>query len=148
MHTMAPRFLPLLLAATAVLSCAPARADFYLVVNAANPVRTLTHKEAVDLYMGRSRSFASGDFALVFDLPRDSPQRARFHLALTGMTPAQLNSYWSRLMFSGQSMPPQPLPDEAAVADIVRRNPSALGWLSSEPTDRALRTLLVVKDAP
>jgi hypothetical protein len=132
----------------AAAACAgPAQADFYLVVQAGNPQPALTQKQALDLFMGRSRSFANGEFALVFDLPRDSPQRAAFYLALTGMGPAQVNSYWSRLMFSGQSMPPQPLPDEAAMVDIVKRNPSALGWLTREPTDRQLRTVLVLKEA-
>ena len=100
------------------------------------------------MFMGRSRSFGNGEFALVFDLPRDNPRRAAFYLALTGMSPAQVNSYWARLMFSGQSMPPQPLPDETSMIDIVKRNPSALGWLSKEPTDKQLRTLLVLKESP
>ena len=130
------------------LAAAPlAHADFYLIVQAANPQRALTQKEAVDLFMGRSRTFTNGNLALVFDLPRDNPQRAAFYLALTGMSPTQVNSYWSRLMFSGQSMPPQALPDEAAMIDIVKRNPSAIGWLSKEPTDKLLRIALVLKES-
>jgi hypothetical protein len=146
---MAPRKLLLQLAALALLTVVlPVRADFYIVVHASNPQRALTQKEAVDLFMGRSRAFANGDFALIFDLPRDHPRRAAFYLALTGMSVAQVNSYWSRLMFSGQSVPPQALPDETAVAGILRRNPSALGWLSKEPTESGLRTVLVIKEAP
>jgi len=128
-------------------SALPARADFYIVVHASNPQRSLTQKEAVDLFMGRSRAFANGDFALIFDLPRDNPRRAAFYQALTGMSVAQVNSYWSRLMFSGQSVPPQALPDEAAMASILRRNPSALGWLSKEHPEPGLRTVLVIKEA-
>jgi hypothetical protein len=146
---MAPRKLLLQLAALALLAVVlPVRADFYIVVHASNPQRALTQKEAVDLFMGRSRAFANGDFALIFDLPRDHPRRAAFYLALTGMSVAQVNSYWSRLMFSGQSVPPQALPDETAMAGILRRNPSALGWLSKEPTESGLRTVLVIKEAP
>jgi hypothetical protein len=40
------------------------------------------------------------------------------------------------------------LPDEGAMIDIVKRNPSALGWLSKEPTDKSLRTLLMLKGPP
>ncbi|MFG6461322.1 hypothetical protein ACG04Q_07020 [Roseateles sp. DXS20W] len=131
----------------ALLPALPARADFYVVVNASNPQRALTQKEAVDLFMGRSRAFANGELALIFDLPRDHPRRAAFYQALTGMSAAQVNSYWSRLMFSGQSVPPQSLPDEAAMAGLLRRNPSALGWLGREPTEPGLRTVLVLKEA-
>ena len=129
------------------VGAASAEADVYVVVNAANPARTMTQKEVLDLYMGRSRTFANNDFALPFDLPRDHPARAGFYLALTGQTLAQINSYWSRLMFSGQTMPPQPLPGEAAMLDVVRRNPGAIGYLTQEPGDKGVHTVLVLKDA-
>ncbi len=95
------------LAALLALAALPAHADISTVVNVAHPQRSLTHKQALDLFMGRSRVFANGEPALLLDLPRDSPVRAAFYLALTGLPPAQVNSYWSRLMFSGQVLPPQ-----------------------------------------
>ena len=136
----------LLLASALGIAAPAARADVFVVVPAASNVKAMTQKEVVDLYMGRTRAFPAGDFALPFDLPRDHPGRAAFYQALTGMGPAQINSYWSRLMFSGQTMPPQPLPSEAEMADLVRRNPSAIGYLSQEPApDRGLRVVLVLK---
>lgn len=125
-----------------------ARADVYVVVPAASSVQKMSQKELVDLYMGRSRAFPDGTFALPFDLPRDDPGRATFYKALTGMDLAQINSYWSRLMFSGQTLPPQPLPGEAAMTDLVRRNPSAVGYVLQEPApDKGLRVVLVLKAA-
>ena len=122
-----------------------AHADLHLVVNATSPLKTMSSKEAVDLYMGRTRTLAGGDYVLLFDLPRDNATRAAFYLQLTGMAPAQVNSYWSRLMFTGQTLPPQPLPSEAAVIDMVKRNPSAMGYVSSEPTDRSVRVVLTLR---
>ena len=143
MHTLFNR---LLLAAAAAVAAPPAVADFFIVTQAGNAQPALTQKQAVDLFMGRNRAFANGDFARTLDLPRDNPRRAAFYQALTGLNAAQVNSYWSRLMFSGQNMPPQELPDEAAVIDAVKRKPNALGWLSKEPADKQLRTLLVIKE--
>lgn len=145
-----PRLRPLTLAVALGLSftaALPARADIFVVVNAASQVKAMTQKEAVDLYMGRSRAFPNGDYALTFDLPRDSPTRASFYRVLTGMNAAQINSYWSRLMFTGQVMPPQPMPTEKAVQDMIRRNPSGVGYLGEEPQDRSLRVVLVLKDS-
>lgn len=136
-----------LLALTVVAVAPLAHADFYLVVQAANPQPSLTQKEAVDLFMGRNRAFRNGDPAQVFDLPRDSTQRAEFYQRLTGMGPSQVNSYWARLMFSGQTMPPQAVSDEAAMIDTVKRNPGAIGWLHKEPADKQLRVLLVIKES-
>ena len=137
-----------LLAMAAVFLAPLAHADFYLVVPSANAQPSLTHKEAVDLFMGRNRAFRNGDLAQVFDLPRDSAQRADFYQRLTGMSAAQVNSYWARLMFSGQTMPPQSVADETAMIETVKRTPGAIGWVRKEPVDKQLRVLLVIKETP
>ena len=126
---------------------AAARADIYVIVNAENPQRLLSHKEVVDLFMGRGRSFSNGELALAFDLPRDNSVREVFYASLTGMSASQRNSYWARLMFTGQTMPPQTLPAEQEVLKIVKRNPSAIGYVSQEPADRRLRTVFVLKES-
>lgn len=112
-RTLFPRLALLL---SCALQAAPAQADLYVVVHAANPVRAFTQKELVDLYMGRSRVFAHGEPALPFDLARDSLLRERFYRGLTGLPLAQVNSYWSRLMFTGQTLPPATLSTEAEMA--------------------------------
>lgn len=137
-----------LVAVLAATTATAAHADTYVIVHAANPTKALVQKEVTDLYMGRARSFPNGDFALVFDLPRDHAVRDAYYQQLVGMTPAQVNSYWSRLMFTGQTMPPQPLPTEAAVIEMVRRNPSAIGYVASEPTDRGVRVVLTLPSKP
>lgn len=142
-----PRHRWLLLGAAWLWALA-ARADVYVVVHAANPVRSLSHKELVDLYMGRSRVFPHGDLALPFDLARDSALRERFYRGLTGMSLAQVNSYWSRLMFTGQTLPPAALQTEAEVMAIVKRNSNAIGYLGTEPADRGLRVVLVLREDP
>lgn len=136
-----------LLALTAAVFAPLAHADFYLVVQSANAQSLLTQKEAVDLFMGRNRAFRNGDLAQVYDLPRDSATRADFYQRLTGLSPGQVNSYWARLMFSGQTMPPQSVADEAAMIETVKRSPSAIGWIRKEPADKQLRVLLIIKEA-
>lgn len=137
----------ILAARACLLASAPAGADLYVVVNTANPVRALTTQEVSALYLGRAHSFPTGEFALIFDHPRDSPLRERFFRRVVGMSVAQANTYWSRLMFAGQEMPPQQLPNEQAVIDIVHRNPGAIGYLgSAPPRDSGLRSVLEVKE--
>ncbi len=121
-------------------------ADVVVIVNAANPVRSMSAEEVAALYLARSRTFSSGEFALVFDQPRDSALRKRFFKLVANMEIGQVNTYWSRLMFSGQEMPPQPLPGEQAVIDIVRRNPGAIGYVSAPPKESNLRVVLQIKE--
>jgi len=123
-----------------------AMADIVVIVNAANPVRSMSAEEVAALYLARSRNFPSGELALVFDQPRESALRQRFFKLVANMAIGQVNTYWSRLMFSGQEMPPQSLPGEQAVIDIVRRNPGAIGYVSIPPKESGLRVVLQVKE--
>jgi ABC-type phosphate transport system substrate-binding protein len=121
-------------------------ADVVVIVNAANPVHSMSAEEVSALYLARSRTFPSGEFALVFDQPRDSALRQQFFKLVANMAIGQVNTYWSRLMFSGQEMPPQSLPNEQAVIDIVRRNPGAIGYVSVPPKETGLRVVLQIKE--
>lgn len=129
-----------------LIGSAKAGADVVVVVNAANPIRTMAAADIAALYLGRTRVFPGGEFALVFDQQRDSPVRERFFRQVAGMSLGQVNTYWSRLMFSGQETPPVAMPNEQAVIDVVRRNPGAIGYLSLPPRDPALRVVLHIKD--
>jgi len=120
-------------------------ADIAVVVNAANPVKQLSVQQVSDLYLGRARSFPNGEYALVFDLMRGDTLRQQFFTSLAGMTPQQVNAYWSRLMFTGQVLPPQQLPNDAMVLDIVRRNPGAIGYVNAQALDASVRVVLTLK---
>jgi len=128
---------------TAMPVCA--RGDIFVIVNAANPVAALSQKEVLDIYMGRKRAFPSGEYVLSFDQARDGVVREQFYRMLTGMSLSQVNGYWSRLMFTGQLLPPQPLPDDSAVLDVVRRNTGAIGYVETPPSDNSVTVILVLK---
>jgi ABC-type phosphate transport system substrate-binding protein len=120
--------------------------DIAVIVNPNNPLRQISTQQVAEFYLGQTRTFSNGEYALIFDHPRDAPLRERFFAAVTGMSPQQVNAYWSRLMFTGQVQPPQPLPNERAVLDIVRRNAGAIGYIKSSEVDATVRVLLVLKE--
>ncbi len=130
---MKPRFS--ILAIFCLLSFAPAHADIAVIVNVNNPLQTISQNQVIDLYLGRSRSFPAGEYALVFDHPLNAKLRDRFFYKLTGMTPNQVSTYWSRLMFSGQVLPPRSLNGSEEVLNIVSRNAGAIGYVESDQLD-------------
>jgi hypothetical protein len=142
------QFLRVWAAAGLLCGAAAVRADVYVIVHPEYAVRAMTRAQTLDLFMGRTRHFPNGDPALPLDQPRNSPARARFYRALTGMDLAQVNSYWARLMFSGQTMPPESLSSEAAVLAAVKHNPAAIGYVLAEPADRSVHVVFVLKEAP
>jgi hypothetical protein len=122
-----------------------ASADFYVVVSERNPQDSMTLQEVLHLYMGRTRTFADGRTAERFDVAANGA-REGFYQALGGMNLSQVSSYWARLVFSGKSLPPQQLRDEHVVANKVRDDPRAIGWLTTEP-QKGLKVVLVLRNA-
>jgi len=128
-------------------TCAFASAgELYVVVNADSTVKTLTPREVVSLFTGRTRAFPSGDLAQAFDHPSSSAVREAFYMTLTGMDLARVNSYWARLQYTGQVQPPTKLADDSAVVERVRKDRRGIGYLTTRPQDPALRVVLVLQD--
>ena len=123
----------------------PAQAEVAVIVHPDNPV-AMDRDMVVDLYLGRSEHYPDGRYALPFDLAGDHPLRERFFRALNGMSIRNLNSYWSRLMFGGNRLPPQRLPDPAAVHDIVATNRSAIGFIDARDVRSDVRVVLMLAE--
>lgn len=136
------RLLPVLAAAT--LGAAPARAAdaVYVVVSAQSAVRTVSQKELLALFTGRSRNLGDGTALTPIDQQREGATRAAFYQALTGMDIARIDSYWARLHFTGQVQRPQALADDASVVRHLRGDAAAIGYLAREPADASVRVLM------
>lgn len=120
--------------------------DIAVIVNMGNTAKQMSTDQVADLYLGRTRVFANKTYALVFDQPRNSPLREAFFTRLIGMSPAQINSYWARLMFAGQTQPPQVLSDDKQMLEVVRTNPGAVGYIDSVNVDNSVRVVLLIKE--
>jgi len=136
-----------ILATLALVFAYPAEADYYIVVNRKNTTASLTQQQALQIFMGRSRTFPGGQPAVPYDIGND-PLREGFYQALSGLSLPQITSYWARLTFSGQRLPPQRLADEDAVAGKIASDPAAIGWLPQPPQRPDLRTVLVLRSNP
>lgn len=124
----------------------PADAMF-IVAGSGWPVPEMTRSQAVGYFTGRLRTLPGGEAVQPLDLPLSHPARERFYKLLTGLGLAQMNSYWSRLAFSGQMQPPQLAASETEMIRLLRANPRSLGYLPRLPDDSGLRMLLTVKPA-
>jgi hypothetical protein len=114
----------------------------YVVVSARSPVKTVSEKDVLALFTGRSRSLNSAEPMTPIDQQRDGAAREAFYQALTGMDISRINSYWARLHFTGQVQPPQTLADNQSVILRLRSDARAVGYLTEEPTDPSVRVVL------
>ena len=125
--------------ASLLLVVSSAQADIAVIVHPKNPLQTPSREQVRDLFLGRTRVFPNGKFAIPID--QSSPLRAQFYQLLTARPIEQINAYWARIIFTGQGSPPLQMPDDAAVLQTVRENEGAIGYIRFIRLDKSVRML-------
>ncbi len=105
--------------------------DIFVVVNKDSNISELTQKQVTDIYMGRTQNFPDGSPAFPLDQASKSMVRENFYKTLVNKSPAQINAYWSRLLFTGRASPPRVISDAASLLNAIEQNPSAIGYVDA-----------------
>jgi len=115
-----------------------------VIVNPTIGVQHLSRREALDIFLGRYRTFPSGTSALPIDLDINSNERKQFYLVLAHKDPADMSSYWARLTFSGKISPPFAVADGHMAVDIVANNPNAIAYVDRASVDNRVQIALEI----
>jgi len=119
--------------------------NLVVIVNPSSGITQLTREQAIRIFLGQYRKLPSGAVAMPIDLRRDGPERQQFYALLVNRDPAQMSSYWARLVFSGEASPPFPARDARTALDLVATNPSAIAYVDSAAVDNRVRVVLELK---
>jgi ABC-type phosphate transport system substrate-binding protein len=133
----------------ALLSSGSVRANdatsIVVIVNPASGVDKLTRDEVIDIFLGRYRKLPSGRVALPIDVAEEGAERAQFYQLLVKKSPAEMSSYWARLVFSGQTSPPFQVPDAQTAIDLVQNNPNAIAYIDRAAVTPKVKVVLEIK---
>ncbi|HEX2060235.1 MAG TPA: hypothetical protein VHK90_05805, partial [Thermoanaerobaculia bacterium] len=109
---------------------------FQVIVHRANPVSSLSRSELSAIFMRRTRSWPGGAEIVPVEPFARSPLRERFSRAIHGKSVAFVIRYWQRVIFAGRGIPPQELPSDAAVLELVKNHRGAIGYIARQtPAD-------------
>jgi len=110
-----------------------------VIANNESGMEHLSRTQVIQYYTGRSKSTPRGEPVTMIDV---EPARARFYQALLGRDVAEIDAYWARLKFSGQTLPPMlVLSDEAAVERVARQR-NAIAYVNDASVDKRVRVVL------
>lgn len=121
--------------------CQAAQADLVVIANPQSGIEKLSKDEVINLYMGRNRKLSSGMNAMPLDLTAANTEKAKFYALLVNKNLPEINSYWARLMFSGQGSPPMQVESVDEVLDIVSSNKAAIGYIERKKLDKRVRMI-------
>ncbi len=104
-------------------------------------VAQLSRTQVIQYYTGRSKSMPDGEPVTMIDV---EPARARFYQALLGRDVAEIDAYWARLKFSGQTLPPMLVLNDEAALDRVARQRNAIAYINENNVDKRVRVVFKV----
>jgi hypothetical protein len=116
--------------------------DLVVIVNLASGVTALQPSDAVNIFMGRYRKLPSGIVAFPIDIGDRTPEREQFYQQLVHKSLAEVDAYWARLVFSGQTSPPLQVPDGKTAVQLVAGNRAAIAYVSRSAVDNRVKVVL------
>jgi ABC-type phosphate transport system substrate-binding protein len=136
-----------LLLAGLLLAAAPAEEQaFAVIVNAGNPVQSLTRSEVSRLFLKQASAWPTQEKARVVDLSEASPTRQAFSRAVLQRPVAAVTVYWQQMIFSGREVPPPKKSRDDEVIEFVARHPGGLGYVASSTPLPATVRVLTLRD--
>lgn len=124
----------------AVLFSGLANAGVVVVANPSGP-DALTKSQVSKLFLGKSKKLPTGAKAEVLEQSNGNATRIAFHAAVTGKSEAQLQSYWSRLVFTGKGKAPKALSSSAQVKSKVAASANAIGYIDEADLDGSVKVV-------
>lgn len=121
--------------------------DMVVVANPQSGIDSLSREEVINIFLGRLHHLPSGVSLQPVDLPAAHPDKARFYHLLVGKDLAEINAYWSRLIFSGRTSPPRAAKSQEDLLNIIRRTPGAIGYADRAKIDARVIPVYVLGDA-
>lgn len=116
-----------------------------MIVNPTSGIEHLTRYQAIDIFLGRRLKLPSGASAMPIDLSNNRSERKQFYFLLVNKNVAEMNSYWARLVFSGQATPPFQVADAQEALELVATNPNAIAYVERAMADSRVKVVLELK---
>ena len=91
------------------------------------------------IFLGKTKKLPNGRAVLPLNAAKGSPIRDEFNRLVLGKSSAQVNAYWSKLVFTGKGVPPKELSSDAEVIATVSANEDAIGYVNPAAVTDAVK---------
>lgn len=116
-----------------VFSAAPGFAgSINVIVNKNIRVDALDANEIKAIYMARRNEFPSGQPVVALDNDEESQLYENFYKKVLHKNVSDINSYWSRKLFTGGGSPPRQIASKAELIEMVANNPQFIAYVEGD----------------
>jgi len=119
-------------------------ADIAIIVHPTNT--SVLDKNVIErIYMGKTNNFEDGKPAQPVNSSKGNSSRENFNKLVIGRTDAQVNAYWSKLLFTGKGTPPKEVGSDQDVIAAVSANESAIGYVDASAVTANVKVVATFK---
>lgn len=118
------------------------QAEIAIVVNNSVTVSDISSDIAANIFLGKVDELPGGTRMVPIDQEDGQKARAEFYSKVVKKDAAQLNAYWSRLIFTGKGEPPKKVADNTDVLALVAANPNIIGYVDASAVNSSVKVLL------
>ena len=101
-----------------------------VIANRNSGIQVLSHTELVNIYLGRTKKLASGVTVTPIDLPINSDEKKLFYQQLVHKSPAEIQAYWARLVFTGQANQPVEIDNAQDILKMIQKNQNTIAYIN------------------
>jgi ABC-type phosphate transport system substrate-binding protein len=131
------------LAGAMMASAVPARAaDFIVIAHPGVPDGSLSREDVRAVFLGDKTTWSDGKPIKIVVLEEGASHKA-FLREVLGKTPAQFDTYWKKMVFTGKAAIPKTCGDTQELLDFVARQPGAIGYAGFGATGGSVKTIQV-----
>jgi ABC-type phosphate transport system substrate-binding protein len=132
----------LLLAASASIFVAPAKAQVIVIANPGVKTTEISKNDLRDVFTGSATKLPGG-VKVVPILLKAGTVHEEFLQVYIGKSDAAYRAGWRSMVFSGDGSMPKTLDSDAAVVEFVAHNTGAIGYISKATPHEGVKVLAV-----
>jgi ABC-type phosphate transport system substrate-binding protein len=119
-------------------------AGVVVIVHPSN-LSQLSEAQVRGMFLGKIKTYENGNTVSPLDLKSGIPARHVFIAEFLHKTESNLNSYWSRMLFSSKGRPPQEMDSAQAAVKRVASDVQAIAYVDELAVNDSVRVVLRIE---
>jgi len=119
-------------------------AEMLVVVSKDSPIDTLSENEVSNIFLGKTNYLKSVGQVVPLELTSHHDKYA-FYKRISGKSPAQINSYWTTLIFTGKGKPPKEFRSLVELLRELANNPNAITYMPANQINPKVKVVYTLR---
>lgn len=113
----------------------------YVIVVNSNNAADISKSDVKKIFLGKKGAFSDGSNAIPVNLKEGDAVRGTFISNVLKKNEGQYVAYWSKMMFTGNGVPPQEVASLAEMKKLIAENPATVGFIDESMVDGSVKVI-------